>query len=496
MQAAGCTGRARFFPASQAATGALRFTARRVALAALGMLGPLGCSSDETTTAAGTGVDAGTNVGAEDAGAPTGSSVAPNTAAGRQLAWLLGLLNERGGVASEEELRAHFSPGFLQQVPVPALQQTLVDIAGQGSQLELVQVAPTSTETALTALVAAPEGRVIVSLAVNATSGSIESLLLTPEVDPLTQNRPESWEAVDASVASLAPRSSYLVARVDDGVCTPLHGAASDTRLGIGSAFKLYVLAELARQIEAGTLGWETTLTIRDALKSLPSGRLQDAPEGTELSLLDVALPMIAISDNTATDHLIDRLARENVEGALAAFGHGAPALNTPFLTTREFFLFKLDVLDPDVATYLAGDVPARRAFLESLAGRAPDIQAAAQWTSPRRIEEIEWFAHANELCTLMAALDERAEQPGLEPIAEVLTANPGLSIDPVAFPYIAFKGGSEPGVLHLDWLVHAASGTRYFVSLGLNDATALISDETPALRTALGIFDLLAAEP
>ena len=184
------------------------------------------------------------------------------------------------------------------------------------------------------------------------------------------------------------------------------------------------------------------------------------------------------------------------MESALAVFGHGAPDLDIPFLTTREFFLFKLDVSDGDLASYLAADVPERRAFLAGLAGRAPDAMAAAQWTTPRRIEEIEWFASASELCTLMAALDERAERPGLEPVAGVLSANPGLPIDPVQFPYIAYKGGSEPGVMHLNWLVHAASGARYFVSVGINDATAPISDEGPALRTALGIFDLLAAEP
>lgn len=128
--------------------------------------------------------------------------------------------------------------------------------------------------------------------------------------------------------------------------------------------------------------------------------------------------------------------------------------------------------------------------------GARRNVLAAAQWTTPRHIEEIEWFANANELCTLMAALDQRAEQPCLEPISSVLTANPGLPIDPVQFPHVAYKGGSEPGVLHLDWLVHAASGARYFVSVGLNDATAPISDEAAALRTALGIFDLLATEP
>ncbi|HTV25137.1 MAG TPA: serine hydrolase, partial [Polyangiaceae bacterium] len=227
----------------------------------------------------------------------------------------------------------------------------------------------------------------------------------------------------------------------------------------------------------------------------LPSGQLQDVPAGTALTALEVATPMIAISDNTAADHLIDRLGRENIEAALSVFGHGAPERNTPFLSTREFFLFKLAVSDADTATYLAADVPAKRSFLETLAGQAPSLGDAAQWVAPRRVEEIEWFASANELCQLMAALDVRSEQPGLEPIAQVLSRNPGLPIDAEFFPYIAYKGGSEPGVFNMTWLVHARSGARYFVSIGLNDASAPIADETTAFRTALGIFDLIALE-
>jgi hypothetical protein len=152
-------------------------------------------------------------------------------------------------------------------------------------------------------------------------------------------------------------------------------------------------------------------------------------------------------------------------------------------------------VSDADAAAYLAADVPARRTFLAGLAGQAPSLADATQWVTPRRVDEIEWFASPTELCRLMAALDVRSAAPGLEPLAEVLSRNPGLPIDAAAFPYIAFKGGSEPGVLTLTWLVHAQSGARYFVGIGLNDPGAPIADEAAALRTALGIFDLLAAQ-
>jgi len=46
---------------------------------------------------------------------------------------------------------------------------------------------------------------------------------------------------------------------------------------------------------------------------------------------------------------------------------------------------------------------------------------------------------------------------------------------------------------VQLAWLVHHRDGARYFVSLAANDTRAGI-DETPMLRTALGVFDLLAS--
>jgi hypothetical protein len=458
------------------------------------MAAGVACSDSGAPTSADAGAVEAPEPSSADAGGEAGALTLPETPVGRELAWLLDVINARGGAVSEAELREHFSATFLDAVPPAELERTLTAIANDGAPLRVLQLAPGATDSVLQVLADARGMQVLISISLEAGTALIGGLLFEAPVD-LESGRPRSWEAVEANLANLAPRASYLVASVEGAVCTPLHAAASDQRLALGSAFKLYVLAELSMQIEAGALGWDTSIVIRDELKSLPSGQLQDLPAGTELTVRDVATPMIAISDNTAADHLIDRLGRENVEAALSVFGHGAPERNTPFLGTREFFLFKLAVSDADAAAYVAADVPARRTFLAALAGQAPSIADAAQWVTPRRVDEIEWFASADELCRLMAALDVRSELPGLEPIAEVLSRNAGLPIDGAAFPYIAFKGGSEPGVLNLTWLVHAQSGARYFVSIGLNDPGAPIADETAALRTALGIFDLLAAD-
>ena len=238
---------------------------------------------------------------------------------------------------------------------------------------------------------------------------------------------------------------------------------------------------------------WDTPIVIQDALKSLPSGELQNLPPGTELNVRDVAGKMIAISDNTAADHLIALLGRENIEAGQAAAGHLAPELNMPFLATRELFLFRLELAAAETDMYLSQTVPDRRTFLSDLAGRAPRLESAADWFLPRRIEQLEWFASAEDLCRLMLSLQQRSQLPGGAPLREVLAQDPGLPIDAQQFPYIAFKGGSEPGVLNLTWLVERRDGARFFVSIGLNDPSAPILDVSSVLHSALDIFELLS---
>ena len=45
--------------------------------------------------------------------------------------------------------------------------------------------------------------------------------------------------------------------------------------------FKLYILSAVANQIDAGDLKWDQQLTITEQIKSLPTGALQNKPDGT-----------------------------------------------------------------------------------------------------------------------------------------------------------------------------------------------------------------------
>ena len=314
--------------------------------------------------------------------------------------------------------------------------------------------------------------------------------------DPGGQTRDADWRRFDAAFATVAPGTNFLAAEVRDGACIPVHGLTPDRRLAVGSTFKLYVLAELARQVAAGEVAWSESLPIQDALKSLPSGGMRYQPEGLRHSLRHYAERMIEDSDNTATDHLIARLGRENVEAAQAPLGHGDPAVNTPFLLTREMFAFKISIPADDTDAYLTADDATQRRFLADRVGPMRFLtEDLGEWVAPKRIDSIEWFASATEICRALAHLAAMAEQPDLAPIWPILGLNRGGVLDRAAWPYTGHKGGYEAGVLNLTWLLRRADDRLFVVTAGFNDPVYYV-DQAAAWTLVLDAVERLSEAP
>ncbi len=279
------------------------------------------------------------------------------------------------------------------------------------------------------------------------------------------------WARIDVGITPLAPATNFLAAEIVNDRCRPIHAVTPDQRLAIGSTFKLYVLGELARQVAAGRAAWDEELAIQDRFKSLPSGGMLYEVDGTRHTLRYFSERMIADSDNTATDHLIHRLGRENVEAAQVALGHGAPELNTPLLTTHELFAFKIAVAPEQVDSYLAAPDADQRRILTDEVDPIPLSETSwGDWTGPKRIDSLEWFASASEICRALPTLQAMSDSPDLEPIQEILALNRGASLDPAVWPYAGFKGGYEAGVYNMTWLLRRNDGRLFVLTAGFND--------------------------
>ncbi len=94
------------------------------------------------------------------------------------------------------------------------------------------------------------------------------------------------------------------------------------------SAIKLPVLVELMRQVDAGQHNLDEFVTLKASDIVPGSGVLQQlTPEKVSLSLRDVATLMVTVSDNTATNIVIDRVGMAKVSATMAHLGLPATKL-------------------------------------------------------------------------------------------------------------------------------------------------------------------------
>jgi len=340
------------------------------------------------------------------AAAPAKVVVPPDTTAGAQLRWLIAAMARLP--LSGAQVRGHFDTAFLAQLSPAVLNQVLQVVVSL--RLLSIRVSELSTVVAdVSTGGAGPRAQVLLTVD---RRGLINWLRISPA---LAGPAPASWAGVDAALQSAAPQVRLLVADVTGGSCQPVHGLDPGTPAPLAAAFKLYVLDALAEAVAAGKVGWNQPLTVTAPLKSLPPGELQDEPDGTRVSVLDTAAAMTSLSDNTATDMLISLVGRSAVEAALTRTGMADPALDRPFLTTREIFTLKLDQWPALAERYLAADQAGRRALLASTVDRAPlpAVAAAGAWIAPRAVNSLEYFASASDISRVYASLAALARRPG-----------------------------------------------------------------------------------
>ncbi|MEO9901702.1 serine hydrolase [Nisaea sp.] len=348
---------------------------------------------------------------------------------------------------------ARFSTAFLAQVPASSIAQILSSL--RQSYGALGKIEPDGDGYRLSF-----EGADIPAKIVLNQEGRITGLWFGAPVPS------GSVEEHAAAITGLPGAVSLLV--LEDG--KPLISHNADEPLAVGSAAKLAILKALSLSVRNGDKQWSDVVELRPEWKSLPSGTLQDWPDGTPLTLGSLAHVMISISDNTATDALIRLVGRNAVEAV-------SPR-NSPFLTTRELFTLKTRDHSALRLEWAGADEAARRLILERIADiPLPDPHALA---SEPTFEAVEWFFSARELCTLLE------DTSGL-PSGSI---NPG-PIDPGQWREFSYKGGSETGVLNLSSRVVGTDGIARCVVATWNHPSAL--DENSLLLPYRGVLSALA---
>jgi beta-lactamase class A len=130
-------------------------------------------------------------------------------------------------------------------------------------------------------------------------------------------------EKTDARLREVVARSRGVMGLVALDPATGERFAINDTLVfPQASAIKVAILMEVFKQAHEGKFKLSDVRRIQKADKTEGSGVLIDLGDGTvELSIRDLCVLMMVLSDNTATNLLIDLVGKENINATLASLG-------------------------------------------------------------------------------------------------------------------------------------------------------------------------------
>jgi len=266
----------------------------------------------------------------------------------------------------------------------------------------------------------------------------------------------DTWEKLLADIKKLDGQASVIV--IKDGVA-PVWHYNPDKQLAVGSTFKLYILQALNEKMTRENIGWNHSIALEQKYMSLPSGFLHKWPVGTQVTLDTLANLMISISDNTATDHLLFFVGRDQVEKI-------APEQIAPFYSTAEMFRIKGAMSKKDQKKFIRASTKQKRKQLADI--NTISLDQVSFTSKPTLIAEVEWHPTTRELCQVIYKLKD----------SKAVSINPGLT-NKDDWDIAGYKGGSEPGVLNHTYILQKESDPSWYsVSFTLNDPKSPIDDD------------------
>jgi len=101
------------------------------------------------------------------------------------------------------------------------------------------------------------------------------------------------------------------------------------------STIKLAIMSELLNRADKGSIKLEDTIELSEAMKTGGDGILKELKSGHRFSLEEIMTLMIIVSDNTATNILIDLLGMDNINGTIISLGLESTKLQRRMMDPR-----------------------------------------------------------------------------------------------------------------------------------------------------------------
>ena len=138
-----------------------------------------------------------------------------------------------------------------------------------------------------------------------------------------TEMQQALWQKLESTIHSVDQNLDGVMGVAVDDLTTGDHFFLRENEVfAQASSIKITVLAELYRQVERGKLKLTDLYTVQ-ASDLVPDSDIMGGltPGITRITLRDLATMIVAVSDNSATNVLIDRVGMENVNATLDSLG-------------------------------------------------------------------------------------------------------------------------------------------------------------------------------
>ncbi|TWU14760.1 hypothetical protein CA54_36290 [Symmachiella macrocystis] len=265
----------------------------------------------------------------------------------------------------------------------------------------------------------------------------------------------------DKALTQLPGSAGFVFTELTDKGPKPLFGLHEHEKFAIGSGFKLFILGTLAEEANGDQRQLANVMKLRPEWVGPPHSEMAEWPMGSPVTLNTFALKMISISDNTATDHLLHLLGRENIEKQMAAMGHKHAQWNRPLLSTREMTMLRDKKAGIPGKQYQKLDEAAKRKFLAKHDVGIPDYDALDFDTAA--FDMAEWYATPMDMARALSWIKQHTDKDqAAHPLRAILTVVPKLPHDAKVWPYVGFKGGSEDQLIAGNWLLKNRNGRWY----------------------------------
>ncbi len=132
-------------------------------------------------------------------------------------------------------------------------------------------------------------------------------------------------DKISAATAGFTGTVSIFAKNLDTGATFALR---ADERVRTASTIKLPILCATFQAVKEGRLKWTDLITLHDSDKVSGSGILGEFSDGMKFPLVDSAHLMIVLSDNTATNLVLDQVTADYVNEYMDKLGSEGDAID------------------------------------------------------------------------------------------------------------------------------------------------------------------------